>query len=204
MSILRNQRHERFAQNIAISPKKSWSHGRCYSEAGFKTENRSADACAARLLAKANISARIEELLAPSVQKTRATVDTLAEQFDAVFNGAIGDGHWGAAGSATALKAKLLGFMREKIEVGPVGSFGEVTEAEVVERVGRELGPEAALVMAWICGDAARPTPIDAIARVALQSRTLDQALERNEQLRKALMRVASNEAKVVEGGSVG
>ena len=109
MPALQNVRHERFAQNIATSTKTKWSNGRCYSEAGFKTDNRSADACAARLLTNANVSTRIEELLAPTVHKTRTTVDTLAAQLDAVFDGASDDRQWGAAGSAAALKAKLLG-----------------------------------------------------------------------------------------------
>jgi hypothetical protein len=94
MPTLRNVMHERFAQNIATSTKTKWSNGRCYSEAGFKTDNRSADACAARLLTNANVQARIAELVEPTVKKTRATIDDLAEQLDAVFAGrpAIGSG----------------------------------------------------------------------------------------------------------------
>lgn len=42
-----------------------------------------------------------------------------------MFDGAVGDAHWGAAGSAAGLKAKLLGFMREKIEIGGVGDFDQ-------------------------------------------------------------------------------
>jgi hypothetical protein len=124
MPMLRNPKHEQFAQNIATSTHTKWSNGRCYSEAGFKTDNRSADACAARLLTNANVSARIEELLAPTVRKTRTTVDTLAEQFDRVFSGALDAEQFGAAGNAAGLKARLLGFMRERIEVGGVGEFG--------------------------------------------------------------------------------
>ena len=199
MPALQNVRHERFAQNIATSTKTTWSNGRCYSEAGFKTDNRSADACAARLLTNANVSARIEELLAPIVQKTRTTVDTLAAQLDAVFDGASGDRQWGAAGSAAALKAKLLGFMREKIEVGGPGAFVPQTVDEVLERVSRELGPEAATVVAWTCGGPDEPMPFDAVARTTLQGMTLDQALSRIEELRLALLRVAGDDAKVVE-----
>jgi hypothetical protein len=130
--MLRNQKHERFAQNIATSTQTKWSNGRCYSEAGFKTDNRSADACAARLLTNANVSARIEELLAPTVRKTRTTVDTLAEQFDRVFSGALDAEQFGAAGNAAGLKAKLLGFMREKIEVGAAGEFDACQRVEDV------------------------------------------------------------------------
>jgi hypothetical protein len=147
MTTLRNVKHERFAQNIATSTKTKWSNGRCYSEAGFKTDNRSADACAARLLTNANVSARIKELLAPAVQKTRTTVDTLAEQFDRVFDGALEAEQFGAAGNAAGLKAKLLGFMREKIEIGSAGQFDEcrTTEEVIAKLLTEHESPAAAL-----------------------------------------------------------
>src|ERR1700741_3746767 len=130
MGTLRNPRHELFCQYIATSPKTGWPQGRCYTEAGFKTADRSADACAARLLTEANIQNRIAELLAPTVKKTRATVDSLAAQFDAVFEGAMGNAQFGAAGSAASAKAKLLGFMREQIEIGGPGEFARCETAE--------------------------------------------------------------------------
>jgi hypothetical protein len=40
-----------------------------------------------------------------------------------VVDGAMGSAQFGAAGSAAAAKAKLLGFMRERLELGPPGSF---------------------------------------------------------------------------------
>jgi hypothetical protein len=147
MPALQNVRYERFCQNIATSPKTGWPQGRCYVEAGYKTADRSADACAARLLTRANIQARIAELVEPTVRKTRATVDDLASQLDEVFAGATGDRQWGAAGSAAALKAKLLGFMREKIEIGSAGQFDECrTTEEVIEKLLTEHeSPAAAL-----------------------------------------------------------
>jgi hypothetical protein len=146
MPALKNVRYEKFCQNIATSPKTGWPQGRCYVEAGFKTADRSADACAARLLTRANIQARIAELVEPTVRKTRATVDTLAAQLDAVFDGATGDRQWGAAGSAAALKAKLLGFMREKLEVGSPGSFDSCqTTGEVVAALLADQTPAEAL-----------------------------------------------------------
>jgi hypothetical protein len=144
MPMLHNPKHERFAQNIATAAKTKWSNGRCYSEAGFKTDNRSADACAARLLTNANVSARIEELLAPTVRKTRTTVDTLAEQFDRVFSGALDAEQFGAAGNAAGLKARLLGFMRERIEIGAPGSFDacETTEQVVTALLSDQTASE--------------------------------------------------------------
>ena len=146
MPTLRNLKHEQFCQNIATSPKTGWPQGRCYVEAGFKTADRSADACAARLLTRANIQTRITELVEPTVRKTRTTVDTLAEQFDRVFSGALDAEQFGAAGNAAGLKARLLGFMRTQIEVGSPGSFdGCSTTEEVVAALLADQTPAEAL-----------------------------------------------------------
>lgn len=89
---------------------------------------------------------RIAELVEPTAKRTRATIDSLAAQLDDVFAGATGDRQWGAAGSAAALKAKLLGFMREKIEVGAPGDFSQCdTTEQVVDKLLMDRTPQAAL-----------------------------------------------------------
>jgi hypothetical protein len=147
MGVLPNIKHEIFAQAVATSPKTGLSQGECYTSAGFKTNGRSADACAARLLTDANVRSRIAELVAPAARRTRAKVDTLASQFDAVFDGAMGSAQFGAAGSAAAAKAKLLGFMRDKIELGSPGTFSSLaTPQEVVDQMILESRDPHALV----------------------------------------------------------
>jgi hypothetical protein len=135
MPALKNVRNELFCQLIVKSPKSGWPQGRCYVEAGYRTNGRSADACAARMLTRANIRTRIDELLQPTIKKTRATIDDLAEQLDEVFAGARTDRQWNAAASASGLKAKLLGFLREKIEVSGSSEFDSVTTTEDVVRL---------------------------------------------------------------------
>ena len=147
MPPLKNPRRELFCQRIATSPKNGLSQGQCYEASGFKTNGRSADACAARLLTEANVQNRISELLEPAVRKTRATVDTLAAQFDAVFDGAMGSAQFGPAGNAAGLKAKLLGFMRERLEVGGVGEFDQCqsTDQVIETLLSRHESPAEAL-----------------------------------------------------------
>jgi hypothetical protein len=147
MPALKNVRYEKFCQHIATSPKTGWPQGRCYTEAGFKTADRSADSCAARMLTRANIQARIAELVEPTVRKTRATVDSLASQFDRVFDGALSAEQFGAAGNAAGLKAKLLGFMREKIEIGSPSDFAACdTVEQVLDKMLGEQSPAEALM----------------------------------------------------------
>jgi hypothetical protein len=142
MPALKNAKHEAFANLIAQAPKRGLSNAQCYREAGYRVAAGPAcDAAASRLLSSDKVQARIAELVQPTVRKTRATVDTLAQQFDAVFDGAMGSAQFGAAGSAATAKAKLLGFMREKIEVGGVGDFdGMTTVEQVVDRLIVDFG----------------------------------------------------------------
>jgi hypothetical protein len=148
MPALRNPRHEQFAQLIVQAPKRGLSNAECYRQAGYRVAAGPAcDVSASRLLSSDKVQARISELVEPTVKKTRATVDTLAEQLDAVFAGASGDRQWGAASNAAGLKAKLLGFMREKIEIGSAGEFDQCrTTEEVIETLlAHHESPAAAL-----------------------------------------------------------
>src|SRR5262245_37625971 len=117
MPALRNTRHESFAQHIVARPRTGKNNTECYQAAGYRTEGNAAEVGASRLLSSVKLQQRIAELIEPTVKKTRTTVDTLTEQFDRVFDGALAAEQFGAAGNAAGLKAKLLGFMREKIEI---------------------------------------------------------------------------------------
>jgi len=136
MPALKNQRREAFTQLIFEGAKFGWSQGVCYQKAGYRTTGHAAETSGSRLLKNADIQARLAELGAPAVKKTRATIDTLIEQLDQVFNGATEDKQHGAAGSAVATKAKLLGYLRDRVEIGGVGEFdGCVTTSEVIDKL---------------------------------------------------------------------
>ncbi len=65
MPILKNQRHERFAQNIAQGK----TLVDAYQEAGYDSEPLAASASASRLLSNAKVSARVEEIKAKIVER---------------------------------------------------------------------------------------------------------------------------------------
>lgn len=132
MPVLKNVRRELFAQAIAKSPGTGQSATQCYLSAGYRSEGHGAEVAASRLLSQVEVQQRIAEITAPAVRKTRVTVDSLACQFDAVFDAALAEKQLGAAGNAAGLKAKLLGFMRERLEVGGVGDFQDCKTPEDV------------------------------------------------------------------------
>jgi hypothetical protein len=146
MPVLKNPKHETFCHQIIEGARFGRTQGQAYSRAGFKADGHAAEVSASRLLKNADIQARLVELGQPAARKTRATVDTLAAQFDAVFDGAMGSAQFGAAGSAAAAKSKLLGFMRERLEVGPAGAFDacETTE-DIMRRLLADQTPGEAL-----------------------------------------------------------
>jgi hypothetical protein len=169
MPALRSPKHELFAQNIATAPKTGMSIAQAYIASGYAAREHAAESNASRLLKKAEVQARIAELVAPAARKTRATVDTLAQQFDAVFDGAMGSAQFGAAGSAAAAKAKLLGFMRERLEVGSPGEYRECqTSEEAVDALIERAGDVHAVL------DLLRKMTALVEARVASQAMVVD------------------------------
>ncbi len=76
MAILKNARHERFAQNLA----KGMSATEAYTKAGYKSTGHAAEANGARLMRKDEVQARVAELMAPAVAETQATVKRVLQE----------------------------------------------------------------------------------------------------------------------------
>ncbi len=74
--VLKNARHERFAQNKA----KGMSIGPAYTAAGYKATGHSAEVNGARLLKNAEVQNRIAALMAPAVEATQATVERVLKE----------------------------------------------------------------------------------------------------------------------------
>jgi hypothetical protein len=146
MGTLKNVKHETFARMIIQAAKDGRSQGWAYEASGYKARGHSAEVLGCNLLKKIKVQQRIAELTAPAVKKTRTTIDSLAKQFDGVFDAAIGASQLGAAGAAASAKAKLFGFMRDRLEIGGVGSFDACeTMTELVQTLLADQSPSEAL-----------------------------------------------------------
>jgi len=54
---------------------------------------------------------------------------------------------------AATAQAKLVGLLRERVETGHVGEFGDMTSIEgILDVVAKEAGPEAAMTLAAMFG----------------------------------------------------
>lgn len=101
MAVLKNARHEAFAQALASGK----TADAAYVEAGYK-ENRHNAAALAR---EEHISTRVAEILAKLAKRAEITVHSLADELEEARAIALAEKQSSAAVSATMGKAKLFG-----------------------------------------------------------------------------------------------
>lgn len=101
MPVLKNARHEKFAQARA----KGKTADDAYQDAGFKPHRGNAS----RLSANESILDRVAELQSKTVKKIEITVDSLAAELEEARSLALEEKQSSAAVSATMGKAKLFG-----------------------------------------------------------------------------------------------
>lgn len=109
MPVLKNARHETFAQGLA----KGKSASEAYALAGFKPNQPNAS----RLISKDMVRARVAELQSKVAEKVAVTVDSLAVELEEARAIAIKEKQPSAAVSATMGKAKLFGLGSENRKV---------------------------------------------------------------------------------------
>jgi hypothetical protein len=123
MPALKNQKHEIFCRKLIEAAKRGKSQGWAYTESGYKADGHGADVCASRLLKNADIERRLSELGEPMVRKTRISVESLLDELETTVNDARADGQHSVVVNALTLSAKLVGLLRDRIEVGGPGDF---------------------------------------------------------------------------------
>jgi hypothetical protein len=125
MPVLKNPRHEAFAQALA----KGHTSDEAYKTAGFKANRGNAST----LKAKQNISDRVAELQGRAAAKTVVTIEDIARQLDEDRQFAREVGSAAASVAATMGKAKVLGLIVDKNE--HTGKDGAPIEVARIERV---------------------------------------------------------------------
>jgi len=203
MAALRNPRHEQFAQQLIQGMKIGRSQGMSYTAAGYQVEGQVAESAASRLLknVESGVAARVAELAGAGARRAEITAQGLLERLDAVFDGATEAKQYSAAGRAVEAQARIAGVgAADRIEIGAPGEFGgPPTVAETLQIIAREFSPATASAVAWTLDHDDADMPLDAVARFTLAAMSLDEALERHEQLRAALLKAASDGAVLVD-----
>lgn len=139
MPVLSNAKHELFCQHLALGKTAS----EAYEMAGYKPSRSNASV----LRAKQNVSDRLNEILQQSekkvVQQIEYTRDSILAELEEARLYAIEWKQSSGAWQAAMAKAKILGLVIDRREVGDVGAFDGLTDEQLVKeatRLARSLG----------------------------------------------------------------
>lgn len=135
MPVLKNARHETFAQGLA----KGLTADEAYQKAGFKPNRGNA----ATLKANQSILDRVEEIQGKAAAKAGVTIQSLTDELEQARGIAIAEKQSSAAVAATMGKAKLHGLGVEHKRVS--GSFQLITLTQ--EQIGK-LTPDERTALA--------------------------------------------------------
>ncbi len=123
MPALNNLRWEAFANHIATRSKTKISQADAYLRSGYKTKQRGAEVAGSRLLKKPEIKSRIAQITAPAVRKSGVTLEKVLFDAEQSRQLAMDIEQPSAAIAASTLQAKLVGLLRDRVEVGRPGEF---------------------------------------------------------------------------------
>jgi hypothetical protein len=132
MPALKNPRHELFCQLIPQGAKNGWSQAEIYRRCGYKATGHSAEVLASNLLKNIEVQQRIAEITGPALKKARVSIESLLDQLETTINDARGDGQHSVVVNALTLSAKLVGLLRDRVEVGGAGAFDGLETSEQV------------------------------------------------------------------------
>jgi hypothetical protein len=134
-----NAKYELFCQHLALGKTAS----EAYELAGYKPSRSNASV----LRAKQNISDRLAEILQECekkvVKQIEHTCDALLSELEEARKLALKRGQASAAVAATMGKAKILGLIIDRREVGNAGALDDMTDEELISAAARkasELG----------------------------------------------------------------
>jgi hypothetical protein len=134
MPTLQNPRHEKFAAELAAGK----SAAEAYERAGYV---KNFGNCI-RLKGNERVSARVDEILQEAtkkvVQDIEYTRDTLLSELEEARQLALKHRQPSAAVAATMGKAKILGLIIDRREIGEVGAFDHMTDEELVEHAKKQ------------------------------------------------------------------
>jgi hypothetical protein len=129
MPTLQNPRHEKFAQEFAAGK----SAAEAYERAGYVKNSGNC----IRLKGNERIAARVAEIQYGGAARAEVTIASVLGELEEARTFAKEKSNPSAMVSATMGKAKILGLVIDRREVGDVGAFDGWTDEELVEEAAR-------------------------------------------------------------------
>jgi hypothetical protein len=129
MPILQNHRHEKFAQELAAGK----SAAEAYERAGYVKNSGNC----IRLKGNERVAARVAEIQYGCAARAEVSIASVLGELEEARTFAKEKSNPSAMVSATMGKAKILGLIIDRREVGDVGAFDGWTDEELVEGAAR-------------------------------------------------------------------
>ena len=141
MPILKNQKHELFAQSLAAGA----SARKAYCDAGYEDSRKNAW----RLKTNKDVIERVQEIQCNAARSTEVSIQSIFRELDDAMEVAKARGQAQAMVSASSLKAKLTGLAvdRQEIRVSDGDINQDMSVAEILQKVAREAGLDAAVAL---------------------------------------------------------
>jgi hypothetical protein len=115
----------------------------CYESAGYRTTGHASETMASRLSFAEHIQARVRELQGAVAQRAVITIESVCAELDEANAVAKAHGQAGAMVSASTLRAKLAGLLREKVEISGLDPLSQCkTMTELAAAILRDHGVE--------------------------------------------------------------
>ena len=132
---------------------KTHNHAEAWQRVYKNTSRKGARVSAYRTLKKPHVAKRWQQLMERQMKKSDITVDKVLADYQYALEIAKQQGNSPAIVNAAQAQAKLVGLLRERVETGGVGDFGDTNSIEgILEIVSKEAGPEAAMALASMFG----------------------------------------------------
>jgi hypothetical protein len=132
MPPLRSPRRELFCQTVVKNLKNGGNYTDAYRQAGYRGDQRTLEVGASRLMSFDEVQMRIDELTRPAAKKARVSVESLLAELETTITDARAAKQHGTVVQALTLSAKLVGLLRDRLEVGGVGEFDQLETPEAV------------------------------------------------------------------------
>lgn len=156
MPALKNERYEFFVREyIKLGAENSTeAYRRTARKFGRKlTHWNSAAVIGGRLVKRAPIKRRIQELRQQMIKRHDITIDKILNDYAEAMTLARSQGRADQLIAGATAQAKLVGLLRDRVETGAAGEFDTLDNiSDVLEKVAEVVGPDVALALSKAMG----------------------------------------------------
>jgi hypothetical protein len=150
MPALKNMRHERFIREYL---KTDFNGAEAYRRVYPRHRPDIACVSACQLLRRPKVRERLQEVQEAIIKRSDITVDKILTEYEHARQLAIAQEKPEAMLNASEKKAKLVGLLVDRREVGNVGDFEQMTDiSQILAKVREDAGAEAADALAKAFG----------------------------------------------------